>query len=59
MTRYLEVTKPAAYITTTNENIPATMRWFDTMLETESMASLYYGEQGTAWEYNAENGKLM
>ncbi len=61
--RYLELAKPGAFVTCTNENVPATMRWLDAMLETEMMFSLYYGEEGTGdqhtgWEYNAENGKI-
>ena len=59
--RYLELARPAAFITATNENVEATMRWLDTMLETETQFSLYYGEQdatdGSGWTYN-ENGKI-
>lgn len=59
--RYLEVARPGAFITATNKNVEATMRWLDTMLETEMQASLYYGEQdssdGVGWTYN-ENGKI-
>ncbi|MBD5457591.1 MAG: extracellular solute-binding protein [Lachnospiraceae bacterium] len=59
--RYLEVARPAAYVTTTNQNVEATMRWLDAMLDTEMQFSLYYGEQdatdGTGWTYN-ENGKI-
>lgn len=59
--RYLEVARPAAYITATNQNVEATMRWLDAMLDTEMQFSLYYGEQdatdGTGWTYN-ENGKI-
>lgn len=59
--RYLEVARPAAFITATNQNVEATMRWLDAMLDTEMQFSLYYGEQdatdGTGWTYN-ENGKI-
>lgn len=59
--RYLEVARPAAFITVTNQNKEATMRWLDAMLDTETQFSLYYGEQdatdGTGWTYN-ENGKI-
>lgn len=59
--RYLEVARPAAFVTSTNQNVEATMRWLDAMLETETQFSLYYGEQdatdGTGWTYN-ENGKI-
>ncbi len=59
--RYLEVARPAAYVTATNQNVKATMRWLDAMLDTEMQFSLYYGEQdatdGTGWTYN-ENGKI-
>ena len=61
MHRTLEVARPGAFVTCTNENIPATMRLLDAMLETEMQFSLYYGEQdatdGTGWAYN-ENGKI-
>ena len=30
--RYLEVARPAAYVTATNQNVKATMRWLDSML---------------------------
>lgn len=60
--RYLELARPNAFVTTTNENVPATMRWLDALLETEMQFSMYYGEegtgdQGTGWEYDA-NGKI-
>lgn len=59
--RYLELARPGAFITASNENVEATMRWLDAMLETEMQFSLYYGEQdatdGTGWTYN-ENGKI-
>ena len=59
--RYLEVARPGAFITATNKNVEATMRWLDAMMETETQFSLYYGEQdatdGTGWTYN-ENGKI-
>ena len=59
--RYLEVARPAAFVTATNKNVEATMRWLDAMLETEMQFSLYYGEQdatdGSGWKYN-ENGKI-
>ena len=59
--RYLEVARPGAFITATNKNVEATMRWLDAMMETETQFSLYYGQQdatdGTGWTYN-ENGKI-
>lgn len=59
--RYLEVARPAAFVTATNQNVEATMRWLDATLETETQFSMYYGEQdatdGTGWKYN-ENGKI-
>ncbi len=61
MHRTMEIAKPAVFVTRTNQNIPATMRLLDTMLETEMQFSLYYGEKdatdGTGWAYN-ENGKI-
>ena len=59
--RYLEMAKNGAYITCTNEHVAESMRLLDAMLDTETMFSLYYGEQdatdGTGWKY-AENGKI-
>lgn len=59
--RYLEVARPAAFITSTNQNVEATMRWLDATLDTETQFSMYYGEKdatdGTGWTYN-ENGKI-
>ena len=43
--RYLELCKPGAFVTSTNQNVPATMRWLDALLDTETMFSLYYGEK--------------
>ena len=60
--RTMEVARPHAFVTSTNENVPATMRWLDAMLETEMMFSLYYGEEnstepGAGWIWD-ENGKI-
>lgn len=57
MNRYLELAKNGAYVTASNQNVPATMRWLDSMLELETMFNLYYGAEGEAWSRN-ENGKL-
>ena len=56
--RYLELAKNGAYITVGNEHVPETMRWLDSLLDTETMFSLYYGEEDSAWVYNDENGKI-
>lgn len=61
--RCIEMAKPGAFITASNQNVAASLRWLDAMLETETMFSLYYGPQntadlGTGWEYDAENGKI-
>ena len=58
MPRRLEVATNGAYITSANQHIPESMRWLDALLETETMFSLYYGEEGIGWEYDAENGKI-
>lgn len=48
-------------MTSTNENVPATMRWLDALLDTEMMFSLYYGEKDAGdtlgWKYD-DNGKI-
>ena len=59
--RYLEMAKNGAFLTCTNEHVAESLRLLDAMLDTETMFSLYYGEQnatdGTGWKY-AENGKI-
>lgn len=59
--RYLELCRPGAFVTSSNQNVPATMRWLDALLETDMMFSLYYGEQdageGLGWIYD-ENNKI-
>lgn len=59
--RYLELAKGGAFLTCTNEHVAESLRLLDTMLDTETMFSLYYGEQnstdGTGWEYE-EDGKI-
>lgn len=61
MYRSIEKASKGAYITTTNQYVPETLRLLDAMMETEMMYSLYYGEKdatdGTGWEYN-EDGKV-
>ena len=63
--RYIEMAKPesGAFLTATNEHVAESLRWLDALLETETMFSLYYGEQDAGdehmgWEYDAENGKI-
>lgn len=61
--RYIEMARPGAFLTVTNEHVAESLRWLDALMETETMFSLYYGEQnakdqGMGWEYNAENGKI-
>lgn len=41
----ITTSKPSAAVTCTNENVEATMRWFDALLEDETMWSMYYGEK--------------
>ncbi len=55
--RLMEMASNGAYVTVSNEHVPETMRWLDSLLETETMFSLYYGQEGTGWEYD-ENGKI-
>lgn len=59
--RYLELAKNGAFLTCTNEHVAESLRLLDAMMDTETMFSLYYGEQnatdGTGWKY-AENGKI-
>lgn len=55
--RYLEVAKDGAFITSTNQHVAESLRWLDTLLDTETMFSLYYGAEGKGWEYDA-NGKI-
>ncbi len=59
MYRSIEKAKPGAYITTTNQYVPQSLRLLDAMMETEMMYSLYYGEKdatdGSGWEYTEDN----
>lgn len=56
--RYLELAKKGAFVTANNPYIPETMRWLDTLLDTETMYCMYYGEENDAWKYNDDNGKI-
>lgn len=58
LNRYLENARAGAFITVGNKHVPESMRWLDALLDKETMFSLYYGEKGTGWEYNATNGKI-
>lgn len=58
LSRRLELAKSGAYVTVSNKHVPATMRWLDALLDTETMYSLYYGPEDEGWEYNKENGKI-
>lgn len=58
MSRRLEMASNGAYITVANQHIPESLRWLDSLMETETMFSLYYGPEGTGWEYDADNGKI-
>lgn len=57
--RSIEMARPGAFITATNQYVPQTLRLLDAMMETEMMYSLYYGEKdatdGSGWKYNEEN----
>lgn len=55
--RLMEMASCGAYVTASNTHVPETMRWLDSLLETETMFSLYYGPEGTGWEYD-EDGKI-
>lgn len=61
MHRILNVAAGSAYVTETNKNVEATMRWLDALMETEMMFSLVYGEKdatdGTGWKWD-DNGKV-
>lgn len=58
LSKMLEVANNGAFVTVSNQHVPETMRWLDSLLETETMFSLYYGEEGTGWEYDKDNGKI-
>lgn len=57
--RSIEMAKPGAFITCTNQHVPESLQLLDAMMETEMMYSLYYGEKdaqdGSGWEYNEDN----
>ncbi len=56
--RLLELASNGAFLTKTNEHVPESLRWLDSLLETETMYSLYHGPKGSGWEYDDENGKI-
>ena len=57
--RMVEMAKPGAYITSSNQYVPQTLRLLDAMMDTEMTYSLYYGEKdstsGNGWEYTDDN----
>lgn len=58
--KYNNIAAQCVFVSTTNENVPATMRWLDAWLEKETMASMYYGEkdiENGGWFYD-ENGLI-
>ncbi|MEG7531889.1 MAG: extracellular solute-binding protein, partial [Hungatella sp.] len=57
LARSLELAKNGAYVTAGNQHVPETMRWLDSMLDLETMFSLYYGKEGEAWSFGT-NGKI-
>jgi putative aldouronate transport system substrate-binding protein len=48
--RLIEMANDGAYVTSSNQHVPETMRWLDSLLDTETMFSMYYGSNG--WKYN-------
>lgn len=58
LARKLEMATKGAYITMANQHVPESMRWLDSLLETETMFSLYYGPEEKGWEYDAGNAKI-
>ena len=59
--KYTEMARKGAFLTVTNEHVAESLRWLDALLETETMFSLYYGEQnaddGSGWIYDT-NGMI-
>lgn len=45
MDRYLELARPCAFITATNEHVEESIRLLDAMMDTEMQADLYYGHR--------------
>ena len=58
--RYLELTRPCAFITASCEHVEEAIRFIDAMMDTEMQADLYYGPQnpteGMGWVYNEGTG---
>lgn len=52
MYKLIEMANDGAYVTASNQHVPETMRWLDSLLDVETMFSLYYGSDG--WTYNSE-----
>ena len=60
----MELAEASVFVTSANENVEATMRWLNALLETETMFDFYCGKQNQeqdptkpGWFYN-ENGKI-
>ncbi|WP_455615849.1 extracellular solute-binding protein [Eisenbergiella sp.] len=52
MYKTMELANDGAYILRTNKHIPETMRWLDSILETDTMFNVFAGPG--YWEYNEE-----
>ena len=51
MDRYLELARPCAFITATNEHVEESIRLLDAMMDTEMQADLYYGPQTVSYTH--------
>jgi len=58
MAKTAETASRHGYITIANQNVPETMRWFDTQYDTDVMFSSYYGPEGIGWERDPATGLI-
>lgn len=49
-----EVASAGSYITVACEHPEIAARWFDCQLETQTAYEMYYGPEGTTWNYNKD-----
>jgi putative aldouronate transport system substrate-binding protein len=49
--RTLELAAPRVFVTTANQNIPATLRWLDAQLHESLAFDGYHGPEGIGWDW--------
>jgi putative aldouronate transport system substrate-binding protein len=52
LSKTLELAGPSVFVTVSNQYVPETMRWLDTMLEPRNCVESMFGPEGELWTYN-------